>query len=152
MILCICGNLDPNCVSQSGQKNDWESSRFCNTDAKAGKVARAWAAVARSTPGWKICSYSIRTLWLFHIYWAKVQQEPAAVNFHFRIGREVPSEDRAYPLAEFFLMHHFDSDKVFFYCFGVFFPSFFWLELQTVILASAEFEGNEKVNDWMTEI
>lgn len=34
VISCICGNLDPNCVSQNiSQKNDGESGRFCNTDA-----------------------------------------------------------------------------------------------------------------------
>lgn len=30
----ICGNLDPNCVSQNiSHKNDWESGRFCKMGA-----------------------------------------------------------------------------------------------------------------------
>lgn len=65
----------------------------------------------------KHCSY------FTSIEQTKVQQKPAAVNFHFRTGKKVLSNDRAYPQAEFFLMHCFDSDKDFlgFCCFLFFF-------------------------------
>lgn len=62
---------------------------------------------------WKHCGY------FTFIGQTKVQQKPAAVNFHFRTGREVPSNNRAYPQAEFFLMYGFDSDMVVFYFSGL---------------------------------
>lgn len=114
-------------------------------------MARAWAAVVKSTSNGKYAvNLSEHCGYFTFIEETKVQQEPAAVNFHFRTGREVPSNDRAYPQAEFFLMHCFDSDKFCCCCFWVWvvFFSFFWLEVQTVILASAEFEGNEKVQSF----
>lgn len=77
----------------------------------------------------------------------KVQQEPAAVNFHFSTGREVPSNDKAYLQAVFFLMHLSDSDKL-----GFFFSIFTGLSSRLLSWPQLNPKVVKRFNDWMTAI
>lgn len=101
------------CQLQCVMPSPWGNKR---RTINSGRVARGWAAVARSISKWKICSYPVRTLWLSYIYLTDKGPTGAwSCKFSFQHRQRSPSHSKAFLQAIFFLMHLPDPDKLFFF-------------------------------------